>query len=42
MDKAPDVINFYSNLKEYGEFSNFYASEIFLDGQIWPTVEHYF
>lgn len=28
--------------KKYWPFSNFYPSPINLDGQIWPTVEHYY
>ena len=35
-------INFYSVNDEFGEFSNFAAFPIFLDGQVWPTSEHYF
>src|SRR6188768_3002607 len=36
------VINFYSTQGEYGCFSNFYRSRIFLDGKHWKTSEHYF
>jgi ribA/ribD-fused uncharacterized protein len=36
------VINFYSTGDAYGEFSNFAAFPIRLDGQTWPTSEHYF
>lgn len=27
---------------QYAFLSNFYSSPIYLDGKIWPTVEHYF
>ncbi|MFV0328631.1 MAG: NADAR family protein [Dysgonomonas sp.] len=37
-----ETIYFYSVNDDYGEFSNFAYSEIKLDGQRWPTVEHYF
>ena len=37
-----DVIHFYSVGDEYGEFSNFAAFPIQLDGKRWPTSEHYF
>lgn len=36
------TINFYSTNDEYGEFSNFAAFPIKLDGLVWPTSEHYF
>ncbi|MEO1616481.1 MAG: NADAR domain-containing protein [Planctomycetota bacterium] len=36
------VINFYSVGDEYGEFSNFAAFPINLQGKPWPTSEHYF
>lgn len=36
------VINFYSVGDEYGEFSNFAAYPISLQGKRWPTSEHYF
>lgn len=36
------TINFYSANDEYGEFSNFAAFPIKLDGLVWPTSEHYF
>jgi N-glycosidase YbiA len=39
---VPDIINFYSARDEYGEFSNFAAFPIALDGKTWPTSEHYF
>ena len=40
--EVQDPILFYSNRKEFGEFSNFYASEIEIDGLKYPTTEHYF
>jgi ribA/ribD-fused uncharacterized protein len=37
------TISFYSNReKPYGVFSNFSAHAFELDGQWWPTSEHYF
>jgi ribA/ribD-fused uncharacterized protein len=36
------VIQFYRVSDEYGEFSNFAAFPISLDGKVWPTSEHYF
>ena len=41
-DSIPKVINFYSTGDEFGEFSNFAAFPITLDGMSWPTSEHYF
>lgn len=35
-------IRFYSVQDEFGEFSNFAAYPIRLDGQRWSTSEHYF
>lgn len=35
-------IHFYSRIAAFGAFSNFEPSPIFMDGLIWPTVEHYF
>lgn len=37
-----DVVNFYSVGDEFGEFSNFAPYPIALDGERWPTSEHYF
>jgi ribA/ribD-fused uncharacterized protein len=37
-----NVIQFYSVSESYGEFSNFAAFPISLDGKVWPTSEHYF
>jgi ribA/ribD-fused uncharacterized protein len=36
------AIHFYSASGEFGCFSNFSAHSIRLDGQRWPTTEHYF
>lgn len=36
------IIKFYGPEDPYFEFANFYESPILLDGQEWPTVEHYF
>ena len=36
------VILFYSTKDAYGEFSNFAAFPIEVDGRTWPTSEHYF
>jgi ribA/ribD-fused uncharacterized protein len=36
------VINFYSTKGEYGCFSNFSRHPIVLEGEIWPTTEHYY
>jgi N-glycosidase YbiA len=36
------VIQFYSTKDAYGDFSNFAAFPIEIDGQTWPTSEHYF
>lgn len=33
---------FYTTGEAFGEFSNFARSGVELDGQWWPTVEHYF
>ena len=35
-------IRFYSTGDDFGEFSNFAAFPISLDGKRWPTTEHYF
>lgn len=35
-------IKFYHTGDPYGNFSNFAAFPIFLNGKSWPTVEHYF
>lgn len=36
------AIHFYRTQEEYGAFSNFSTHPIVLDGQTWPTTEHYF
>lgn len=36
------AIRFYRANRPYGEFSNFAAFPIEIDGRIWPTSEHYF
>ncbi|MRT94655.1 GTP cyclohydrolase II RibA [Ancylomarina sp. 16SWW S1-10-2] len=36
------TINFYHSDQRWGEFSNFSNHAIFLDGKIWPTVEHFY
>ncbi len=35
-------ILFYSTKEPYGEFSNFAAFPIEMDGLVWPTTEHFF
>jgi N-glycosidase YbiA len=42
MEETPAVVNFYSTGDDFGEFSNFAAFPIQLDGKRWPTSEHYF
>lgn len=37
-----EIIKFYRQGDPWGEFSNFSAHPIELDGQRWPTSEHYF
>ena len=37
-----NVINFYYVDEPYGEFSNFTAFPIDIEGKTWPTSEHYF
>jgi len=39
---STDIIRFYSTADEYGEFSNFAAYPISLQGKSWPTTEHFF
>ena len=36
------IISFYSTSDDYGDFSNFAAWPIKVDGKTWPTSEHYF
>jgi ribA/ribD-fused uncharacterized protein len=43
VDTAPvGTIRFYGVNDEFGEFSNFSPHPISLDGERWPTSEHYF
>ncbi len=42
MVDSSDIVNFYSTSDEFGEFSNFAPYPIALDGERWPTSEHYF
>lgn len=35
-------IRFYSNIRDYIEFSNTYMVQISIDGKLYPSVEHYF
>ena len=37
-----EVIEFYGQKNQWGEFSNFYGAAIEINGEIWPTTEHYF
>ena len=37
-----NVINFYGVWDDFGQFSNFAPFPIHLDGERWPTTEHYF
>lgn len=37
-----DVVSFYSVSDELGQLSNFALFPIVLDGERWPTSEHYF
>lgn len=36
------AIKFYGSGHKYSEFSNFYRRPINIDGDSWPTTEHYF
>jgi N-glycosidase YbiA len=36
------TIYFYSTIDQYGEFSNFSRHGVELEGEWWPTTEHYF
>lgn len=42
MAGPPSELRFYSVGDEFGEFSNFAEYPITLDGEHWPTTEHYF
>jgi len=37
-----DEIKFYKVNEQYGFFSNFSSYPIFINGEVWKTVEHYF
>lgn len=39
---APPPIGFWKAEEPFGELANFAAYPITLDGQVWPTTEHYF
>ncbi len=41
-EAMPEAIFFYKKDSPYYEFTNFYPAEIFIDGYIYPTTEHYF
>lgn len=36
------LIYFYHSDQKWGEFTNFSKHSIFIDGKIWPTVEHFY
>lgn len=38
----PDTLHFYGEDGPLGFLSNFSAHPVALDGQLWPTAEHYF
>lgn len=40
--RTDDVIKFYSEKGDYGQFSNFALYSIKLKGKVWKTSEHYF
>jgi len=42
VDTKEKIIDFYSRSRPYGEFSNFAFFPIFVDGEWWPTSEHYY
>lgn len=37
-----EILDFYSTKDAYGEFSNFAAYAVFVDGEWWKTSEHYY
>ena len=39
---AQGAVVFYGKRYPYYEFSNFYETPIVIDGEIWPSTEHYF
>ena len=40
--QSDSPIHFYHSDQPWGEFSNFSKHSVFLNGKIWPTVEHYY
>jgi ribA/ribD-fused uncharacterized protein len=38
----PNAIYFYNKKESYYAFTNFFPSEVYADGFIWPTSEHYY
>jgi len=42
LSRREDKILFYGKKNKYWPLSNFYPSRIFIDGKMWPTVEHYY
>ena len=36
------TINFYGRRLTHFEFSNFYVAQIYIDGSLWRTSEHYY
>lgn len=39
---SEDIIYFYSKENLYGEFSNFYRCDFYLDDKKWMTIEHFY
>lgn len=37
-----EAVYFYDKEKRYYEFTNFFNSQVYVDGIIWPTSEHYY
>lgn len=37
-----NTIKFYYEYEDFGYFSNYWLADIFLDGQVWPSSEHYY
>ena len=44
LDEPPttEEIKFYHSDQKWGEFANYSNHAIFIDGKIWPTVEHFY
>lgn len=38
----PNFIWFYRESDDFGFLSNFWDSEVHIDGKNWPTTEHYY